>query len=162
MGLLDKITKKSTADDKKEEQKQSAKVQKSESAKAADKKDVKKPSAKKTDKKVEAKKTDKKKAAEKKATASLFAYDIIREPVLTEKGDRGQMQGKYTFYVARGANKVEIARAISELYGVKPVSVRVLNVKGKAVRFGRRTGTRKDRRKAVVTLKQGDTISVTE
>ncbi len=167
MGLLDKISKKKTASDK--EVKDSA-------PKADDK--VKRPAAKKaeakkTDKKIEAgsakadkkddKKTDNKKdAAAKKVTASLFAYEIIREPVLTEKGDRGQMQSKYTFYVSRGANKVEIARAIQELYGVKPISVRVLNLKGKAVRFGRLRGIRKSRRKAVVTLKQGDTISVTE
>jgi len=161
MGLLDKITKKSSAEDKKDTK-----------PKASVKKADKKPATKKTDKPAEAKKTasegkkddkkDKKKGTPKKAISALFAYDIIREPVLTEKSDRGQMSGKYTFYVSLDANKVEIARAIKELYGVKPVSVRVANLKGKAVRFGRTQGKRKNRKKAVITLKQGDIISVTE
>jgi large subunit ribosomal protein L23 len=167
MGILNKITKKEAGEEKKDEAKKSAKPKAAEkkAAKpaAASKKPAAKSAAKADDKKAEAKKDDKKaKGTAKKAGASLFAYQIILEPVLTEKGDRGQMVGKYTFYVSRDANKVEIARAIKELYGVKPVSVRVLNQKGKAVRFGRLQGTRKNRKKAVVTLKQGDTISVTE
>jgi large subunit ribosomal protein L23 len=166
MGLLDKISKRKSSDDKVEEKRKvDVKDEQAAAPKKATKKDDKKVDAKtasadkstKTDKK-----DDKKKGVTKKVTTSLFAYEIIRQPVLTEKGDRGQMGGKYTFFVSRDANKVEIARAIRELYGVQPIAVRIMNVKGKAVRFGRRKGTRKDRKKAVITLKPGDTISVTE
>lgn len=102
--------------------------------------------------------------AEKKGSSpeAVFAYKVIGHPVATEKSERLQMLGKYVFRVAKGANKVEIARAIKALYGVDPVSVRVANVKGKKVRFGRLQGRRKDARKAVVTLKEGDSISLAE
>ncbi|MFH1047561.1 MAG: 50S ribosomal protein L23 [Patescibacteria group bacterium] len=161
MGLLDKISKKKTSDDKAADEKDTkvkavaAKKDDTSTTKKATKKDEVK--AAETDKK-----DDKKKGSAKKANAAVFAYNIIRHPVLTEKGDRGQMNGKYTFFVSIDTNKVEIARAIYELYGVKPVSVHVQNLKGKAVRFGRMQGSRKDRKKAIVTLKPGDIISVTE
>ncbi|MBU0625079.1 50S ribosomal protein L23 [Patescibacteria group bacterium] len=148
MGILDRITKKSAAEPK--------------PIKSTDKTAVKKVDLSAEAKVKSSAKKDEKKATVKKSTTALFAYDIIREPVLTEKGDRGQMSGKYTFYVATSANKVLVAQAIWELYGVKPVAVRVMNVAGKKVRFGRLQGTRKNRKKAIITLKQGDMISLTE
>lgn len=177
MGILEKISKKGDkpeeAVDKKVEKKASddkkkpaAKTAKKPAVKKAEKKPAaKKVAAKKSDsdsKKAEAKKEVK--GTEKKSSRpeALFAYGIISSPVATEKSELNMMNGKYTFMVKRGANKVEIARAIKELYGVSPVSVRVMNIKGKKVRFGRVYGTRKATRKAIVTLKEGDSISIAE
>ncbi|MBN1585225.1 50S ribosomal protein L23 [Candidatus Uhrbacteria bacterium] len=85
---------------------------------------------------------------------------VIVSPVLTEKASRQEALGKYSFYVAVGATKVAVAEAIRDLYGVKPVSVRISRVHGKSVRVGRVRGRQKDRRKAIVTLKRGDAISL--
>lgn len=164
MGILDKISKKGG---KPEEDKPKAQSPK---PKASAKRPVKKTDAKSVRKEVkrseEPKAEGKKEArgSEKKESRPevAFAYSIISHPVSTEKSDRQQMLGKYTFGVAKGANKVEIARAIKALYGVSPVSVSVMNVKGKKVRYGRLQGRRKDTRKAVVTLKEGDSISLAE
>jgi len=150
MGILDKISKKGEKGQKQEEKKAVKKAPKKEAKKAAE------PS--KAEEKKEVKGIGKK---ESRPEAS-FAYSIISRPVSTEKSDRQQMHGKYTFYVARGSNKIEIARAIRTLYGVSPVSVSVMNAKGKQVRFGRHQGRRKATRKAIVTLKEGDSISLAE
>jgi len=90
------------------------------------------------------------------------SHRILLRPVLTEKTSMQQAIGQYTFSVATGATKVDVARAIRDLYGVKPVRVRIVNAKGKMVRFGRNQGREKAVKKAVVTLKTGDTIAVLE
>ncbi|MEK9152638.1 MAG: 50S ribosomal protein L23 [Patescibacteria group bacterium] len=88
------------------------------------------------------------------------AYRILRRPLFTEKTANLQSLGKYSFEVSVDANKNEVARAVRDLYGVKPVSVRIVNVKGKKVRFGRSIGRERDIKKALVTLKSGETISL--
>lgn len=90
------------------------------------------------------------------------SHRILLRPVLTEKTSMQQAQGQYTFAVAKGATKVDVARAVRDLYGVKPSQVRIVNAKGKFVRYGRSQGYEKNVKKAVVTLKAGDSISVTE
>jgi large subunit ribosomal protein L23 len=90
------------------------------------------------------------------------SHRVLLAPLLTEKADRQQSLGKYSFLVDPGANKTEIARAMRDLYGVKPVSVRIISVQGKNVRFGRSTGKQKDTKKAIITLKKGESISVLE
>ena len=60
------------------------------------------------------------------------------------------------------ANKIEIAKAVNDVYGVKPVSVNIIKTKGKKTRSGRVTGKRKDWKKAVVTLKKGESIKIYE
>ena len=90
------------------------------------------------------------------------AYRVLLTPVLTEKADREQTLGKYAFMVAPDANKNVVAEAFRDLYGVKPVSVRIISVKGKQVRSGRVLGKRKDQKKAIVTLKSGETITAME
>ncbi|HEX7404247.1 MAG TPA: 50S ribosomal protein L23 [Usitatibacter sp.] len=90
------------------------------------------------------------------------AHAVLVAPIFTEKSGALQAQNKYAFIVARHAGKVEIARAIRDLYGVKPVAVHVLVLKGKQVRFGRYSGKEKDVKKAIVTLKKGDAIAVME
>ena len=132
--------------------------------KAPAKKDA--PKAKKAEK--EEAKTEAAAEAKPKAKGPLAkegagdSYRILLRPVLTEKTSLQQSQGQYTFAVDRGATKVDVARAVRDLYGVKPTQVRIVNAKGKVVRFGRSMGKEKNVKKAVVTLKKGETISVLE
>lgn len=81
------------------------------------------------------------------------AQDIIIRPVITEKSMTGIPNKRYTFRVARDATKIEIAKAVEALFGVKVAKVNTLNVKGKAKRVGRFSGYTSDWKKAVVTLK---------
>jgi large subunit ribosomal protein L23 len=82
--------------------------------------------------------------------------------VFTEKSGRLQSMGQYVFEVASGANKREVANAVRDLYGVQPATVHILNRKGKSVRFGRTMGRERDAKKAVITLKAGETLTVIE
>ncbi|MBQ1705280.1 MAG: 50S ribosomal protein L23 [Clostridia bacterium] len=81
------------------------------------------------------------------------AYDIIIRPVITEKSMEAVGDKKYVFEVATDANKVEIRKAIEEIFGVKVLSVNTINVSGKAVR-GRtgKMGRKPDRKKAIIRL----------
>lgn len=81
-----------------------------------------------------------------------FAQDIILKPVVTEESMMGTAMKKYTFIVARDANKVEIAKAVEKLFGVKVKSVNTINVSGHLRRYGRFEGYKPSRKKAVVTL----------
>ena len=82
------------------------------------------------------------------------AQDIILRPIVTEKSMQGMQDKKYTFKVAKKANKIEIARAIEELFDVKVAKVNTMNCKGRYVRQGRTAGYRPDWKKAIVTLKE--------
>ncbi len=81
-------------------------------------------------------------------------YDVIRKPIVTEKTMGLMEEKKYTFEVASDANKVEIKKAIEEIFGVKVASVNVMNVLGKYKRMGVHVGKRPDWKKAIVTLKE--------
>jgi len=106
-------------------------------------------------------KTDNKKK-EKQTPKKSNAYKILVKPLITEKASSLGVENKYVFTVSVKANKIEIANAVNEVYGVKPVDVNVINVKGKKSRYGRINGRRKDWKKAVVTLPEGKTIKVYE
>jgi len=90
------------------------------------------------------------------------AYRIIIKPIITEKASIGGAVNKYMFFVAPRANKVEVRYAIKDLYGVDAVKINIANVSGKMVKRGRNSGQTKDRRKAIVTLKPGQSIQVYE
>ena len=64
------------------------------------------------------------------------AYDIILRPIVTEKSIDGLQQRKYTFEVARSANKIEIAKAAEEIFGIKVENVTTINVHPKPKRLG--------------------------
>ena len=81
-----------------------------------------------------------------------LAQDIIIKPIITEASMMGIVSKKYTFEVASDANKVEIARAVEELFGVKVAKVNTINVNGKMRRYGRFEGYTASWKKAVVTL----------
>jgi large subunit ribosomal protein L23 len=90
-------------------------------------------------------------------------YQVVLRPLLTEKGTRLKEEGnQYAFKVARGANKVEIKLAIEQLFKVTVLEVRTLRVRGKVKRLGRFQGRRSDWKKAVATLKAGDSIELYE
>ncbi|MBR6873743.1 MAG: 50S ribosomal protein L23 [Ruminococcus sp.] len=89
---------------------------------------------------------------------SKLAQDIILKPVITEDSMERLPAGRYTFEVAKDANKVEIAKAIEELFDVKVAKVNTMNIKGKQKRMGKYLGYRPDRKKAIVTLEGDKTI----
>ena len=81
-----------------------------------------------------------------------LAQEIIIKPIITEASMMGIVSKKYTFKVATDANKVEIARAVEELFGVKVAKVNTVTVNGKMRRYGRFEGYTASWKKAVVTL----------
>ena len=102
-----------------------------------------------------------KKVQNDKEYSNLDITKIIISPWVTEKSSILASENKYVFLVDVSANKPEIEKAIVNLYKVRPVKINIMNVKGKKVsRGGRVTGERKDVRKAIVTLKKGDSIDV--
>ena len=83
------------------------------------------------------------------------AYDIIKRPVITEQSMEMTEMKRYTFEVAKSANKIEIAKAVEEIFGVKVVKVNTLNMQGKEKRTGTYPkGRRPSWKKAVVTLSE--------
>ncbi|MFA5383704.1 MAG: 50S ribosomal protein L23 [Eubacteriales bacterium] len=86
--------------------------------------------------------------------------DIIKWPLVTEKSYSLAGQNKYTFAVDPAANKIEIKKAVEELFKVKVLKINTINVKGKPVRVRNIPGHKPDRKKAIVTLKEGDKIEI--
>ncbi|MFH1583187.1 MAG: 50S ribosomal protein L23 [Candidatus Falkowbacteria bacterium] len=101
------------------------------------------------------------KASEKKSVHGN-AYKIIMKPLVTEKVSGLGALNKYVFAVAQNTNKIEVAKAIKEIYGIKPVGVNVIRMSGKKARYGRISGRRKDWKKSIITLPKGETIKVYE
>lgn len=91
-----------------------------------------------------------------------LASAILRRPHVSEKAARLASSGTYVFDVARNAEKISIRKAVEALYGVHVEAVRIVNVSGKPVRKGRRVSARQDLKKALVTLKKGETIALYE
>lgn len=85
----------------------------------------------------------------------MLAHDIIRRPIITEQSMDQVADRKYTFEVAKGANKIEIKKAIEEIFKVEVEKVTTINYIGKPKRQGVFTGKRADWKKAVVKLKEG-------
>ena len=81
-----------------------------------------------------------------------LAQDIIIKPIITEASMMGIVSKKYTLKVASDANKVEIAKAVEELFGVKVAKVNTVTVNGKMRRYGRFEGYKASWKKAIVTL----------
>jgi large subunit ribosomal protein L23 len=88
-------------------------------------------------------------------------YDVILAPIITEKATMLSEQNKVVFRVADDATKEEIATAIEELFRVKVTKVNTLIQKGKTKRFKGRPGQRRDVKKAIVTLQEGQSIDIT-
>jgi large subunit ribosomal protein L23 len=89
--------------------------------------------------------------------------EVLKGPMLTEKGTLlKERDNKVLFRVAPGANKIEIKKAVEEMFKVKVEGVRTINCKGKLKRMGRYQGRRPDWKKAVVTLKEGEKLEFIE
>ena len=91
-----------------------------------------------------------------------LAREIIIKPVVTEKSVDLMQENKYCFRVAKDANKIEIKNAIEEIFKVTVINVNTVNVHGKMKRMGRTQGKAASWKKAVVTLREGDSIEVFE
>ena len=87
-------------------------------------------------------------------------YEVIIRPIVTERSFDLMEQGKYTFEVARKAPKEEIAEAIEKLFGVHVVKVNTLWVKTKPKRLRYAMGKTRTWKKAIVTIKDGETIEI--
>ncbi len=83
----------------------------------------------------------------------MWAHDIIIRPIITEKTMGGMPNKKYTFKVAKNAGKVEIAKAVEEIFKVKVSKVNTLKVRGRFRRKGKYQGYTPSWKKAYVTLK---------
>ena len=86
--------------------------------------------------------------------------DILLAPVISEKSYGLLDDNKYTFVVAPDANKTQIKIAVEKVFGVKVVSVNTANRQGKRKRTRAGFGKRKDTKRAVVTLREGDRIEI--
>lgn len=80
------------------------------------------------------------------------AYDIVKKPVITERSMSGIAENKYVFEVETSANKVEIKKAVEQIFGVKVASVHTIKLPGKWKRMGVHTGKTPAKKKAIVTL----------
>lgn len=86
--------------------------------------------------------------------------DIILRPIITEKSMDESALNKYTFRVHSRANKIEIKKAIEDVFKVKVLKINVISARGKLRRMGRYQGKTSDWKKAIVTLKEGQKIEL--
>ncbi len=93
---------------------------------------------------------------------SLTIYDVLRRPIISEKGTMQLAQRKYTFEVDERANKQQIREAVEKVFKVDVTDVNVTKVPGKRRRVGRRYAMTPEWKKAIVTLKEGQRIDVFE
>ncbi len=90
----------------------------------------------------------------------MDARDIIIRPIVSEKSFEMIEDNRYTFEVAKSATKPQIARAIEEIFSVRVSKVNTMNVNGKPRRLRNATGKTRNWKKAVVTLRAGDSIDL--
>ena len=124
----------------------------------------------------EVKKTEKKSAkasvtvkkveqpAQKKSVRSkrttVFSYDIVKEPHISEKATMLSEKNQYSFKVYPNANKIEIKKAIEGVYGVDVLSVNIIKIPKKKRRLGKIKGFKLGYTKAIVKIKEGQTIEI--
>jgi large subunit ribosomal protein L23 len=90
----------------------------------------------------------------------MSSYDIIRRPIITEKTTMLGDQSQYVFEVARTANKIDVKRAVEEVFKVNVRAVNIIHVHGKSRRMGRSQGMTSPWKKAIVTLQAGQRIEL--
>lgn len=89
-------------------------------------------------------------------------YEVLRRPLITEKSTALQIENKYVFEVAKEANKLQIKQAVEKAFKVTVTGVNIVTIPGKSRRLGRRLLPARPWKKAIVTLKPGDTIQYFE
>ena len=93
----------------------------------------------------------------------LSEQEIVKRPLITEKGERNRAAAQqYAFEVHRDATKIQVKGAVEKLFGVHVLAVRTSVQRGKEKRVGKNIGRRPNWKKAIVTLKQGETIPLFE
>ncbi|AHI54157.1 50S ribosomal protein L23 [Spiroplasma sabaudiense Ar-1343] len=90
----------------------------------------------------------------------MHLTNVIKKPVLTEKSYIGHANGVYTFEVDRRSNKTQIKKTFEQIFQVKVESVRTMNYDGKEKKMGKFVGTTNNRKKAIITLKAGETLDL--
>ena len=164
MSIFNKIIKKPKDEEKKGKDKNAdeSRAEKQELEKVVEKKEeskeIKKKDSKKSNKKKEKAVPKIKKIAKEKIPVHHF--EIIRKPHVSEKAFNLEREGKYVFVVLPSANKVEIKKAIQNLYGVVVKSVNIVKAPSKPKRFKGVPGIKSGYKKAVVTLVKGSKIEV--
>jgi len=83
---------------------------------------------------------------------------VLKRPVISEKSFTSAETSKYVFLVEKNATKQEVEKAVETAFKVNVIDVNTIIMKGKVKRFGKKIGRRKDYKKAIVTLKKGETI----
>jgi large subunit ribosomal protein L23 len=154
MSFLDKFKK-----NKKEEKKEALKKPLKE--KRSQKKPVKKIEKKEVEKKPEKKeiKIEEPKIKIKKITRGEERW-ILKAPHITEKATDLSEKNKYVFKVYSRTNKIEIKKAIQDLYGVDVLTVRIINIPSRKRRLGKNEGWQKGYKKAIIKIKQGQKIEI--
>jgi large subunit ribosomal protein L23 len=93
----------------------------------------------------------------------MIPYDVIIRPLITEKTNiQKEISNQFSFEVDRRANRIDIRKAVENIFKVKVAGVRTMHVKGKKKRRGRVAGKQKDWKKAIVTLMPGERIDFFE
>ncbi len=92
----------------------------------------------------------------------MHLYEVLRRPLITEKSTTLQVESKYAFEVDKAATKPQIKQAVEKAFNVEVVAVNVISMPGKRRRLGRRELPAHPWKKAVVTLKPGDSIEFFE
>jgi len=92
----------------------------------------------------------------------MDSRDILIRPIITERGSNSMSVGRYTFEVYIGSNKHQVKKAVEELFKVHVVDVNTMVIKGKVRGIGKSKGKRKAWKKAVVSLREGDSIPLFE
>jgi large subunit ribosomal protein L23 len=90
----------------------------------------------------------------------MSSYDIIRRPIITEKTTMLGDHGQYAFEVARTANKIDVKRAVEQIFKVNVRAVNIIHVRGKSRRMGKSQGITSPWKKAIVTLQTGQRIEL--
>lgn len=85
---------------------------------------------------------------------------VLIKPIMTEKTSRQEINNQYTFLVDLKASKVNIKQAIKKFYNVDTVSINTLILKGKEKRHGKFVGKRSDKKKAIITLAEGQVLPI--
>ena len=94
----------------------------------------------------------------KKTISSQRSLSILKSPIMTEKSTNLNQFNKYSFIVSRDSNAYEIRQAIEKIFKVKVKKINTLILRGKLKSFKGSIGYKKDQKKAIVTLAEGDTI----
>ena len=103
----------------------------------------------------------KKKEIKKSTELPTKFYDLIKKPIITEKGTLLSNNSQIVFSIPMNANKTIIKQAVEKLFGVNVKKINIIISKGKTKRFKGKKGKRKNEKKAIISLEEGQKIDIT-